>query len=304
MQENKLIRKLVNESAWFAQRNIGVDVMFQNRVKHGKAPSSLADYYHKNKLEMNCNWEDVDMLTENIIIANDTVFTLLLTNSENMHINIYSDFDIKKYESIFASMASKYNEWHKAYFGLGKILFCKNELNKALEMFELAIKTHNSDPSYWLWAAFVWLYLYRQCPKHLPSKNKFASKVEKYSIEWLKIDKKEVNVLFILIQLVLDIESSTSATKIKPKFAAEDLAVMIKQANDYKGYVSWSEIYICRGKTKFATDVIEELIDYYPDNPEAYFRLWSLYNKFPSSTLSIAEKMFTKWYNHKSLETK
>ena len=39
-------------------------------------------------------------------------------------------------------MITKFDDCHEAYFGLGKILFCKNELAKALEMFELAIKTN------------------------------------------------------------------------------------------------------------------------------------------------------------------
>ena len=231
-------------------------------------------------------------------------FLLLLLNCDNMHMNINSDYDIKRWESIFTSMASKYNDWHKAYFKLGKILFCKNELKRALEMFELAIKTYNMEPSYCLWASFTSLYLYNRWPKHLPSKNTFAAKVEKYAIEWLRLNKQEVNAMFILISLVLDIEISNSATKIKPKFAVEDLAVMIKEVDDYKGYISWSEIYIWRGKTKFATDVLEELIDYYPDKSEAYFRLWSLYNKFPSSTLEIAEKMYSHCSNFKNLDAK
>lgn len=37
-------------------------------------------------------------------------------------------------------------------------------------MFELAIKTNKKDPVYSLWAAFACLYLYRRCPKHIPSK--------------------------------------------------------------------------------------------------------------------------------------
>ena len=209
-----------------------------------------------------------------------------------------------KWENIFTSMIKKFDNCHEAYFGLGKILFFgKNDLAKALEMFELAIKT-SKDKVYWLWAAFTWLYLYRQCPKHLPSKKQLAVKVEKYASDWLSTNKHDINALFILLHLVLDLEANSSAIKLKPKYAAEDLALWIKEADSYRGYLAWAEVYICRGKTKFATDVIEELIEFYPGNPEAYFRLWSMNKDNSSASMEIAGKMFLWWTNFYTLETK
>jgi hypothetical protein len=51
-------------------------------------------------------------------------------------------------------------------------------------------------------------------------------------------------------------------------------------------------IYLHQGKKQFAVDVLEELIEFYPENPEAYFKLWSLLTKDSDESQEVAEKMF------------
>ena len=131
-----------------------------------------------------------------------------------------------------------------------------------------------------------------------------AVKVEKYASEWLIVNKHDINALFILLHLVLDLEVNSKTIKLKPRYAAEDLALWIKEANDYRGYLAWSEVYITRGKTKFATEVLEELIEFYPGNPEGYFRLWSMNRENHSISMEIAGKMFLWWTDFYTLETK
>jgi hypothetical protein len=63
-------------------------------------------------------------------------------------------------------------------------------------------------------------------------------------------------------------------------------------------------IYLHQGKKQFAIDVLEELIEFYPENPEAYFKLWSLLNKDTDESLEVAEKMFLCCTNFYMLETK
>lgn len=74
--------------------------------------------------------------------------------------------------------------------------------------------------------------------------------------------------------------------------------------DEYKGYLAWVEVYVRRGNNKFAVEVLEELIEYYPGNPEGYFRLWRLKKESPSQAIEVAEKMFLSCTNFYTLETK
>lgn len=104
--------------------------------------------------------------------------------------------------------------------------------------------------------------------------------------------------------MVLDLEINSKTIKLNPRYAAEDLALWIKEADSYRGYLAWSEVYISRGKTKFATEVLEELIEFYPGNPEGYFRLWSMNKQNPSVSMEVAGKMFLCCTDFYTLETK
>jgi hypothetical protein len=81
------------------------------------------------------------------------------------------------------------------------------------------------------------------------------------------------------------------------------LASWAKEADNYKGYLAWVLIYIKR-KKDLAMDVLEELVEFYPENPEAYFKLWSIIKRDTDESLEIAERMFLSCTNFYMLETK
>jgi len=129
---------------------------------------------------------------------------------------------------------------------------------------------------------------------------------------------KDLNALFIYLKLVLDLEVIAADVRLTPKCSPEDIALMIKQADTYKGYLAWAEICVSReksqnnkmflpkGNKRFAVEVLEELIEFYPENHEAYFRLWSLYETEPHKAIDVAEKMFlccTNFHNISSGNT-
>lgn len=201
-------------------------------------------------------------------------------------------------------MVTKAKDCHEAYFGLGKILFSKNEISKAAELFELAIRTFERDPVYMLWAAMALFYQYKRCPKHSPRKRELAVKVEDYAVGCIEANKQDLNALFIYLHLVLDLDLNAAVIRLTPKYKAEDVAVWMKQVDNYKGYLAWVEVYLRRGDKRFATEVLEELIEFYPGNPEAYFRMWSMKRDNPVQAMDVAEKMFLCCTNFYTLETK
>lgn len=169
-------------------------------------------------------------------------------------------------------------------------------------MFEYALKGSKREPIYCLWSALSLLYLFRRA-NSTEKKLRLASKCQKYAIESLEANYYNLNAVFILLNLYLEARV-LGEFDFKPEFTAEDLAVWAKEVNEYKGYLAWAEIYIKRGDIKFAKEVLEELIEFYPENPEAYFRLWKLVKKDSDEALELAEKMFVCCTNFYMLETK
>lgn len=59
----------------------------------------------------------------------------------------------------------------------------------------------------------------------------------------------------------------------------EEYATRIKKFEEYFGYIAWAVIYLKGkgGREALGTRVLEELMDKYPNKPEAYLVLWSYY---------------------------
>jgi tetratricopeptide (TPR) repeat protein len=150
----------------------------------------------------------------------------------------------------FSEMKELENEsCHEAYFGLGKIYFEKNEITKAIEMFDKAIELYQYDPLYCLWASLAQYYIYKRCSQFSVRKKEFAMKLERYCLVAIHKNKnskdpkdKDLNAMFIMLKLLLDLEHISVDVKVPTKYTAEDLAVMIKLADNYIGYLAWAEI--------------------------------------------------------------
>lgn len=68
-----------------------------------------------------------------------------------------------------------------------------------------------------------------------------------------------------------ELEKNKSELKVKPKFVLEDIAVRIKELDEYMGYMAWSEIYLSRkDKVEFGLSVLNELVEFYPNAIFAY----------------------------------
>jgi hypothetical protein len=61
--------------------------------------------------------------------------------------------------------------------------------------------------------------------------------------------------------------------------------------------------FLPKGNKKFAVEVLEEMIQFYPQNPEAYFRLWSITKDNPAKQMEIANQMFLLCTNYENNES-
>lgn len=78
--------------------------------------------------------------------------------------------------------------------------------------------------------------------------------------------------------MTIDLEKNKAELKIKPKFVVEDIAVWIKELDEYMGYLAWAEIYISKkdSKVEFGLSVLNEMVEFYPNLIFAYIRLWNI----------------------------
>jgi predicted Zn-dependent protease len=111
---------------------------------------------------------------------------------------------------------------------------------------------------------------------------------------------------FIMIKLLTHVEkyqSELGGVKFKKK--AKDQAQLIKKADEYFGYLAWAEIYVStKDKREVAIQVLEDLTRDYPNKPQAYLRLWDIYNVTgnKSKSYDIAEKLFLYGTGYSSIE--
>lgn len=92
---------------------------------------------------------------------------------------------------------------------------------------------------------------------------------------------------------------------IKFRKKAKDYAQTLKKADEYIGYLAWAEIYISTTeKREVGIQVLEDLVKENPNRPQAYLRLWSIYNLIGNSSKSfeIAEKLFLYGTGYSSIE--
>ena len=95
-------------------------------------------------------------------------------------------------------------------------------------------------------------------------------------------------------------------SKFLPDISAEDCAIEIKMIDPvYLGYIAWGEIYLLKEEKKqLGVDVMVELISIHPENPEAYFSLWSscLKDKNIEHCLEVSDRLYICSTNTRSNE--
>lgn len=170
-------------------------------------------------------------------------------------------------------------------------------------MFKNAKNSIKKDPVYNLWTSLTLYYLYQMWNKKEKKLN-IAFEIEEILLEALKMNDRDTNSLFLLLYITLDFNKTFVNYEIQLTHTVEDIAVWIKSINEYKGYIAWAEIYFGRGDSEFTIQTLEELIQIYPENPEAYFKLWSMYENGSEESLEIAEKCFLWVTNFFMIETK
>ena len=81
--------------------------------------------------------------------------------------------------------------------------------------------------------------------------------------------------------------------------------MLIKKADEYVGYLAWAEVYLStKDKREVGIQVLEDLVRDHPNRPQAYLRLWNIYNLTGNKNKSyeIAEKLFLYGTGYSSIE--
>lgn len=89
---------------------------------------------------------------------------------------------------------------------------------------------------------------------------------------------------------------SENGPNLEPVRPSENFACRIKEANEYLGYIAWSDVYMSINKPKEAEEVLIDLTQHFPRFPHAYLKLWDFRfrrGKFVESIDPI-EELFVK----------
>jgi tetratricopeptide (TPR) repeat protein len=194
------MRQLIQTSNSLANNLVRLKGGKDKKEGKGVATTALIEYYTGGNFGVrnDANGKEGEVIAQYSV--NDIVTSLILLDN-HMYTHIISDYEMKKCEHIFTSMISKYSMCHEAYFGLGKILLSKNELEHALEMLELSLRAPKRDPVYLLWTALTLYYLFKRCQSQ-QTRKLYAKKIEEYTMECITQNNNDLNALFILLQLV------------------------------------------------------------------------------------------------------
>lgn len=149
----------------------------------------------------------------------------------------------------------------------------------------------------------IYFYSYRLEPTDKEKANK-AKKAQSYLLDYLSVrikqpkkDSGDIMLLWCLLVLTLELQDKYKHLKVKTKNKAEAYSYQIKRIDEYLGYIAWTEMYTYTSDTtklNDCKDVLRELIINYPGRPEAYLKLWTIYNKMKriEDAIDIAERLF------------
>ncbi|CDW77883.1 ras-2 protein [Stylonychia lemnae] len=255
----------------------------------GMNGNSVSTY--SNKLLLN---------TDSHQLLEDCIIFLVLIGRKNFHTYLLSDQEANRQRILYSNLLKK-NESHEAYFGLAKIYFYLNKLEQAYDFICRAIQMKQNDGLYYLWQGFILYYLVSYSSNRL-KKEEQVQKVKKYLKESeralnkaLKLNNKSVAIMYLLLKLSVWSEKNKKKYKYQFSRKGQDYALKIQKLDSYMGYMAWAEIYISqREKRQLGIQVLLDLIKEHNERPQAYLKLWFIYNLNNNNlkALELAEKLF------------
>lgn len=188
------------------------------------------------------------------------------------------------------------------YFGLG-------EYERARELVQAVLKKQSKNVEALYWQGILLFYLYQYAEE--PNKKSLATKAEstllgKHAVKKIAVAKlrknerkeqRDMMVMWMLLVLSLEAKHRHGNLRLRLKNTPESYSFEIKKADEYLGYLSWTELYTYVGaqeKTDDAKDMLWQLIGKNPSRPEAHFKLWAIYvqEKKYEKCMSLCDSMF------------
>jgi len=233
------------------------------------------------------------------------LYDLLLENY-HMHSSVVPDYAIRKMlienEAILKSTKDP-KKLFEANISLGRIYFMLENYTESENKFKEAqkIMPKNKETLYWMGILYFYAFREEQNEKQKIEKIKLAETLLlEYFASRMKEKTKDITdimILWCLLILTLELQTTLAKLKIKPKNKAEAYSCEIKRIDEYLGYIAWTEKYTysnVKSQIDDCKDVLRELIGKYPTRPEAYLKLWKkLYDTQKiDEAIDISEQLF------------
>lgn len=192
---------------------------------------------------------------ENPHLLEDNVLFLVLIGKRNFHTYLISDQEASRCRAAFKTLLANHpdDDCHEACFGLAKIYYHLNRLDRAHDFIAKACRMRPRDKVYSLWNSLIAFYRVSfgnlssvNDPKELPSLKKQMQDCYSTLAAGLEVAPDSLATLFMLLKLCAYAEryEQTRFQGLRFKRKARDFALRIKNADEYMGYLAWAEIYV------------------------------------------------------------
>ncbi|CAG9326692.1 unnamed protein product [Blepharisma stoltei] len=259
-----------------------------NSEKFNEMAQQQLEELRKQRIEMPVNPENERTETE-VVIDQNSCFSWFIVKNKGVQ-NTIPDYELQECKVVFTEMLNKSEKSHEAYFGLGRLMAHEGKYVVAIQHIKKALSIMPQDTIYNLWYIALNMRLPndRRSEKQAPPSPSFLDSliccgnrekeepknVYKDSYKVLSTAEKQLEVLWALMEISIKKVFSVDTNIDLPKY----FAYQIKEIDDYYGYLAWSEILFEDEKEwQKGLHVLKELVNGYPDRPEAYIKLWQHY---------------------------
>ena len=197
----------------------------------------------------------------------------------------YETRDFEKAKALFKSVSSKSDSYSTAQYYLGRIAFDLNEYDEAVDFFDEAIETDETNAIYYTWLANAYGRLAQNSNKI--RQGFIAPKIKSNYEKAIELDPKNMEALWGLVEYYTQAPAMMGGSWDK----AEATADQMKKVDMAEGYRAYVTIYLRKSELELADQTFVKLAEYdprYEMSLGTFYQNYALYDK----AFQVFEKIY------------
>ena len=226
-------------------------------------------------------------------------FLLFIIKGKSLK-NIIPDYEFSISEEKLQQNIENDQKDPELYFNIGRLMCHKQNYPRAIEFFNKAISLSKDNVQYKLWKTVVSIDTYKTIPADTQKNQVFCCLARERSpklkfltnlINTFSAYPSQIEALWALMEISLRKIVEAEQYIESPRYYAS----VMKELDKYYGYLSWSYISLNENRPE-GIEILLDIINTYPNRPEAYYLAWDYYYKIKKYERSkdIATEAFLK----------